>query len=429
MTKYLYLKLGVGNCLADYWLNTLSDIPNICGKPAAAIYFGTITTEKIRKLHYMSNKKKANQEFKELTNNSNFYQAENFIMAEYNVNNAPKNRAEKCKFITITGKKVYIYEPKSVVSDLEVGKYNMYDNNLDKLKEKDGRIKTIIEKKEKIFNYFSIETQFETELNKGDISEDLKSKFKGEGFPLPDNATIQKKEDEWVIPGINRVVIKKEDDKLKIKRIRHIPKIMLIKNLKIYEIADVPHVLASLPSSGFHTQGTCREIFKNKYWSALQAIEHVLSDEKIVVPEHRLIELLSPYELETLVFLILTNAGLFVPAWRGGTQKDTDIIARNLADDEIKIPPVKFEGKKGGKYDSKTFQVKKCKIPHKLVADYLVVGVVDSKISEVEKKEKYYRDGRVLDAEWLLKQIKSEKQQETKGWLINSLDWVKDIPI
>ncbi len=60
---------------------------------------------------------------------------------------------------------------------------------------------------------------------------------------------------------------------------------------------------------------------------------------------HKLIELLSPYELETLVFLILKNEGLFVPAWRGGTQKGVDIIARNLRDEYIKISPIIFEPK------------------------------------------------------------------------------------
>jgi len=50
MEKFLYLKLGFGNCLAEYWLNKDNVVKNVFKRPVAAIYFGKIKTEKIREL-------------------------------------------------------------------------------------------------------------------------------------------------------------------------------------------------------------------------------------------------------------------------------------------------------------------------------------------------------------------------------------------
>ena len=49
MTKYYYLKLGTGNCLAEYWLNPEGkrSIYKEEYEHAAAIYFGRNTVEDI----------------------------------------------------------------------------------------------------------------------------------------------------------------------------------------------------------------------------------------------------------------------------------------------------------------------------------------------------------------------------------------------
>lgn len=416
MTIFFYLKLGKGNCLAEYWLDN---------KHAAAIYFGIITTEKIEELiekwgKNEKGKKEAKGEFQWIVGGKNpdFNAAKDFV-------EAGKKLGEKT-FITITHNKVYIFEPSGEVKDMPEYEWTKYDEVLDDLlpqantagtKENIEEMKIEI----KLKSFIIIDRELEADLNNNVIPKKLKEGFKTNGNPLS-ISDIEKrdKDNEWVIT--NRVkkkiyIARKEDEKLKIYR--HIPKIMPVKNIKKYEIANVPHVLATLSTSQRYTRGTCRKIDAKNDWGATQAINYVLSGQKIEVKEdYKLIELLSPYELETLVFLILKNAGLFVPAWRGGTQKGIDIIGRNKTKSQIKLPPVTFEPGKG-----KTFQIKKSirKIREVLDnADFIVT--VDPNINGKADKDK------ILDAKWLLKQIKSEKPpQETKEWLKKSLDWVENI--
>ena len=351
MNKFFYLKLGRGNCLAEYWLKG----PNVVDGSAAAIYFRKITAKQIVELSKLSDEEEAKKRFKELTGNQDFKAVKDFIMAG---DNAGKTENGEIKFITLLGRNiVYIYEPEDHVFDMPEDKYKEYDNYLSR---------------------------------RGITAEKVRPK----------------------------------------SEIENIPKLMPVKNVKKYEVKDVPHVLATLPCNQYYSRGTCREIKKDRDWGVIQAIEYILSGQKIVMPEedyHKLIELLSPYELETLVFLILKNEGLFVPAWRGGTQKDIDIITRNLTNNEIRISKIIFKPK-----ESKTFQVKKDirgKTPPKVHADFLVIA--NSKQKLFRKKKNLddqwlrFKEEKILDANWLLEHIK--KQQETKRWFIESLDWVKDI--
>ena len=65
---------------------------------------------------------------------------------------------------------------------------------------------------------FSIGVEFEEDLNKGVISEKLKSEFKNKEFPLSDNATVTKEEGEWKITDEKKFRIRKEDGKLNVYR-------------------------------------------------------------------------------------------------------------------------------------------------------------------------------------------------------------------
>ncbi len=505
--KFFYLKLGKGNCLAEYWLNLEEKIPNVLNGPAAAIYFGTITTEKITSLIDMheDNEEEAKRQFRELTKNQDFKAVKDFITAGDN--------AGKTKFVTITSSKVYIFEPEGIVYDLPTNEYKRYDKDLDELSKRDGidaQTKRNIEEG-KIAKYlFSVPTKFEKDLKGDAISDDLRNKFKTKGEPLSESAPLKKVEDGWEIADKEKTYrIRRENEKLKIYyaisyAIRNVPKYMFVTKPEEYEIVkEVPHVLATLPCNLYYTQGTCREIKEEKYlfsWSkdfannkqellkflmadvdgnwgkkagikplnddkivvsvdtnlielaldkkrdkvtlkidnshtydftvkkegselkiykkenfgVFQAINYLQSGKKIEVSKDKLIELLSPYELETLMFLILKNKGLFVPAWRGGTQKGIDIIARNLTKKQIKISRVTFEPEDKPE-NSRTFQVKRKVKECNKDANWTVAA------------EYYGNNPNVLDANWLLEQIKSEKQQETRKWLIDSLDWVKDI--
>lgn len=193
-------------------------------------------------------------------------------------------------------------------------------------------------------------------------------------------------------------------------RIRHIPKVMFVKNVRLFKVSKVPHVLATLPCNQYLSRGTCRELDSSRQWGAIQAIKNCLG-EPIETPEtgKKLMSLLSPYQLETLVFLILKNAGVFPSAWRGGTQPDIDIVGINYTGSEIGIrgnPEIVFRPK-----ERKTFQIKRGRVRKPSdVSDYTIA--IDFRGSRTEK---------ILTAEWLQEQIRT--QADTKDWFENALNW------
>lgn len=64
---------------------------------------------------------------------------------------------------------------------------------------------------------FSIDTKLENYLNKHMVPNELKDIFKANKFPLSDNVSITKREEnEWVIAHEEKFVIRKEDEKLKV---------------------------------------------------------------------------------------------------------------------------------------------------------------------------------------------------------------------
>lgn len=65
---------------------------------------------------------------------------------------------------------------------------------------------------------FSIDVEFEEDLNKGIISEKLKSEFKNKEFPLSNNATVTKEEGEWKIIDEKQFSIRKEGGNLNVYR-------------------------------------------------------------------------------------------------------------------------------------------------------------------------------------------------------------------
>jgi hypothetical protein len=365
MEKFLYLKLGDSNCLADYWLSK----DNVYKRSVVAIYFGPIKANEYRKIIRISDKetRRKKEEYVKLYKNHNtgdsdkarrralfqLNQIEEFFEAG---ENAQEKRVQKATFVTIAYGKVYIYEPESRVLDMRKEKYEEYDASLREWSREHPELRA----------------------------------------------------------RINGMKIKLEKSK---GEIRHIPKIMHVRVLESLRVARVPHVLATLPCNQYFTRGTCREIHD---WGVIQAIKHCLGRKidtlKLSESPYKLMELLSPYELETLVFLILRSEGLFVPAWRGGTQKDIDIIGINREYREIKIGTdhqVTFPPK--GKRNWLTFQVKRGNVGQPSEADYTIATDFDG------------NNDKILTAKWLLQQIKTPTQRETREWLLNSLDWVPNV--
>lgn len=362
VTKFLYLKLGGGNCLAEYWLSK----DNLYKSPVAAIYFGPVKAEEYRELVRIPKKEKETrkEKYEDLCEKYGMKRPKNpffrlnqvrgFIEAGETTR---KKGVQRTKFVTIGLGTVYIYEPESDVFDMKQKEYAEYDNGLSKLSRRYGK-----------------------------KHPELRARIDGSKIKDPKG------------------------------RIRHIPKCMYVRLLATPKIGGVPHVLATLPCNQYFTRGTCREIDD---WGVIQAVKHCLGRQidtlELSKSPEKLVELLSPYELETLVFLILRNEGLFVPAWRGGTQKDIDIIAINREYREITIGKdlqVTFDAR-GKKRDALAFQVKrgKVKAPSE-VADYTITDHFDGK------------NDKVLTAKWLLQQVKTPTQIETREWLLNSLNWI-----
>ena len=81
-------------------------------------------------------------------------------------------------------------------------------------KELNGWVATVILQSK----FFSIDIQFEDDLNKGIISGKLEDILKTEGFPLSENAKFKvtkEKEDKWEITGGEKIyIVKKEEGKL-----------------------------------------------------------------------------------------------------------------------------------------------------------------------------------------------------------------------
>jgi len=177
---------------------------------------------------------------------------------------------------------------------------------------------------------------------------------------------------------------------------------------------DIPYILRTLNVNQYFNRGTCREIKEKNYWGVIQAIKKILNQKRDYskkLESYQMFKLLSPHQFETLIFLILINAGLFSPAWRAGSLPDIDIIGINYSDSEVKIgnnPTINFKKDKEIK-----FQVKRKSIKEAQNADYTI-----ALSSSVENDN----SNRILTSDWLLDVIRN--QTETKKWLENSLRWI-----
>lgn len=197
---------------------------------------------------------------------------------------------------------------------------------------------------------------------------------------------------------------------------KDILKIIHIKIIKILE-KDVPYILRTLNINQYFNRGTCREIKEKDYWEIIQAMTIVLNEKRNMpkkLKTHQFFRLLSPHQFETLIFLILTNAGLYSPAWRAGSFPDIDIIGINYSNHEVKIganPLIEFKKNK-----EITFQIKRKMIKKEQNTDYTIA---------LSSPTEYKNNNKILTSEWLLNIIKD--QSKTMEWLENSLKWyIKD---
>jgi len=128
--RFLYLKLGRGNCQAEYWLQQ-GEGENVFNRPAVAIFFRKTTTEECKKFIAMR---------KEELDSLRKFRSHEHIPSDTNLQHQIKPFIEagdsgNVKFVTIITQRglVYVYEPDSQVFDMPEEKYDEYDSHLSKL--------------------------------------------------------------------------------------------------------------------------------------------------------------------------------------------------------------------------------------------------------------------------------------------------------
>lgn len=190
-----------------------------------------------------------------------------------------------------------------------------------------------------------------------------------------------------------------------------VPKVRRVNIVKKLD-RDIPHVLLTLSTVRYYNSGTFRRINPKENIGVYRALEIMLGSEKPTVMKlgfDDVLELLSPHQFETLVFLVLINANLFSPAWRAGSLPGIDLVGINYSSESsIKLGvnhEVEFSPNKEVKFQLKRKRNEK----HYEEADYTIMIS-----SEDNNKE-------ILTAEWLYSVIKN--QEKTITWLENSLRW------
>ena len=118
-------------------------------------------------------------------------------------------------------------------------------------------------------------------------------------------------------------IVQKKSDQISEKIVSKYYEVEIIKTLNI---ADVPYILASMKTNQAFSRNTFTMIDEKKYGGNIAAIKSLigeLNDFKIDP-----LKTLSSVQLETLVVKIFEKNGAFIAAWRGGTLKGIDIIAK-----------------------------------------------------------------------------------------------------
>lgn len=110
----------------------------------------------------------------------------------------------------------------------------------------------------------------------------------------------------------------------------------------LYEqpIVKVPLVLATIKSNQNLSRGTFKELWKkpakddknstfNSYFGNRKAIDYLVEKRKVAVENfEQYLECLSSIEFETLIAKLKEEQGFFVPAYKGGSFKDYDILCK-----------------------------------------------------------------------------------------------------
>jgi len=210
--------------------------------------------------------------------------------------------------------------------------------------------------------------------------------------------------------------IKKKDDQIT----KIVPKYYDVEIIREYKKEDVPYILASMKENQAFSRNTFRMIDEKKYGGNIAAIKFVideLNDFKIDP-----LKTLSSVQLEFLVVKIFEKNGAFIPAWRGGTLKDIDIIAEfegnipdNLLIKKIEEKNIKIQVKLQLNEKKK---VKNLKRSLAETNNFFLITAED----EPHKDLKEYYEKKYLTSKWIKKQI--DNNPEIEKWYKKCIKWL-----
>lgn len=234
--------------------------------------------------------------------------------------------------------------------------------------------------------------------------------------------TIDKK--IWIYKIIGQIKYESTDDIVQKKSDQTsekiVPKYYNIEIINSCEINEAPYILATMKTNQAFSRDTFRRIDEKKYGGNIAAIKSLigeLNDFKIDP-----LKTLSSVQLETLVAKIFEKNGAFIPAWRGGTLKDTDIIAKfegnipdNLLIKKIQEKNINIQVKIKLNDENNVNDLKKfLKKPN----NFLITGDDEP----IDKLKDYVEDKKYLTSKWIKKQIYS--YDEIKKWYEKCIEWL-----
>jgi hypothetical protein len=201
-----------------------------------------------------------------------------------------------------------------------------------------------------------------------------------------------------------------------------VPKYYDIEIIKTCEIKEAQYILATMKTNQAFSRDTFRRIDEKKYGGNIAAIKYLigeLNDFKIDP-----LKTLSSVQLETLVAKIFERNGAFIPAWRGGTLKDIDIIAKfdgNIPDNLLikkiqeKDKDINIQVKIKLNDENNVNDLKKfLEKPN----TFLITGDDEP----IYKLKDYAEDKQYLTSKWIKKQIYS--YDEIKKWYEKCIEWL-----
>jgi hypothetical protein len=230
----------------------------------------------------------------------------------------------------------------------------------------------------------------------------------------------------WIYKIIGQIKYESTDDIVQKKSDQTsekiVPKYYDIEIINSCEIKEAPYILATMKTNQAFSRDTFRRIDEKKYGGNIAAIKYLigeLNDFKIDP-----LKTLSSVQLETLVAKIFEKNGAFIPAWRGGTLKDIDIIAKfdgNIPDNLL-IKKIQEKDK------DINIQVKIKLNDENNVNDlkefldkpntFLITGDDEP----IDKLKDYAEDKQYLTSKWIKKQIYS--YDEIKKWYEKCIEWL-----